>query len=140
MKAKIRYFITALCLLVVAPICSCTEEVPEYEQNLCSGYWASDNDDSRLLKFEDGNLFVYVSAKDFDDSYYEAYYDVGLKYTIDPVNSTLCMLPDNWYDIYVLTRQTLVLASGESIDTYIKVPNGDVRVVSKENFLEKYGK
>lgn len=122
---------------------SCDEEVPEYREDLCSGYWLENGSEfSRLLKFDvNGEIFRYLCSYDDGDERYYAYYDTssGGSYLMDAENCLFCFLPEEeWYDIYLLTSGMFVLGGGEEVVKYHKVKDLRVRVVSKKEFMEKF--
>lgn len=134
--------ISLICFAAILMV-SCSEKVPESTNNLCSGYWLeSSGNIPHLVKFTDeGDLFRYVYRYEESENRYYCYYDEAAngEYMLDIENSMLCMLPDAWYDIYVLTGSSLVLhGSGEEMSKFGKVVNDKVRVLSKPDFNSKY--
>ena len=58
---------------------------------------------------------------------------------MDFLNNTLCLLPDDWFNILHLTEDALTLqADGGEPVFYVKVSASRVTVLTEEEFLEKH--
>ena len=134
-----RYLMLPLIAVLLGTSCM-KEEEPESINNLCGGFWIEEGADELIVKFNDsGSIYNYVYAVS-DEGGYDAYYRSTNKYSLDAENSVLCLIPDFWYDIYVLTSNTLVLANekGDNL-TFRKIPDDSVTIITREVFSDKYG-
>ena len=132
-------------LLTVLAAASCNNKVTESIDSLCTGYWVSTSEaGSHLSKFrDDGSLFGYVFRYEKSEDRYYCYYDssANTKYMLDAGNGMLCLFPDKWHYIYVLTPRSLVLsADDDEVLKFGKVPDSRVTVMSEANFNSKYPK
>lgn len=144
MKTLKKYIIpAALSIMLIFAAAACTEEVAESHDNLHSGYWMDMADaEAPLMSFNaDNAIFRYIFHYEAGEDLYYAYYDTSAngRYMIDKANATLCMLPDSWYDIYVLTASRMVLApvDGEPL-SFSKIPEEKVRIITSGAFHSKY--
>ena len=111
--------------------------------DLTDGYWladATEDSEAFMISFSDsGQVFSYVCAA-ADNGGFDAYYDSSFtdfyKYAVDISNKRLCFLPDRWFDILVLNKNTLTLGADDNSSLkFSKIGFDDVNVVSPEQFF-----
>lgn len=132
----------AAAMLVSLQSCDGTAE-PQVPGELTDGYWRMESDYTQLLHFSgSGHMFYYVCTPTGSDSF-DACYDTSVqphtRYAIDMPNGRICLLPDTWYDIAVLTVEAFTLGTddGQSIK-YAKVPSAAVRLLTEEEYHDLY--
>ena len=134
--------------LSAALSCFVSCEDNEEEQimtDLMDGYWMEmqPSGDAPLVKFgASGHVFYYVYVESDVAGIYDAYYDVAsqlhTRYAVDVCNGRLCLLPDAWYDIVVLNGSSMTLSDGTESVKFTKVPQGNVNVLSDEEYFDRH--
>lgn len=125
---------------------SCEDnEEEQIMTDLMDGYWleAQLSNDATLVKFGDsGHVFYYICTEGDAPGIYDAYYDVAsqlhTRYAVDVCNGRLCLLPDAWYDIVVLNGSSMTLSDGTESVKFTKVPQGNVNVLSDEEYFDRH--
>ncbi len=130
-------------MLFAGLLYSCEEERPQSIENLCSGYWYLPYDSSApMMQFDpEGNVRYWIWRYEPGEELFYAWNDTGMDglYAIDVGNSSLCLLPDRWYDIYILSSGIFTLndGHGENIEMS-NLPTGKVIVLTESDFKGKY--
>jgi hypothetical protein len=143
MKTWLKYLLLLPGVLLAGLLCSCKEELPRSVDNLCSGYWYAPSDESiPMMQFDtDDGVHYWIWRYEPGEGIFYAWNDTGMdgKYAIDIANSTLCLLPDEWYDIYMLSAGILTLndSNGRNIEMW-NLPGDKVTALTESEFRKKY--
>lgn len=130
-------------MLLACLLCSCEVEVFQSEDNLCNGYWYQPSDRSApMMQFDSDGEVIYLTWR--YEAAEEMFYvrhddDMDGRYIMDVENSTLCLLPDQWYDIYILSERIMTLSDGHGRTVEMaNIPEDMVTVLSDREFRRKY--
>ncbi len=142
MNVRLKYLFAFSGILFAGLLQSCEKELYRSIENLCGAYWCQPYDvEAPLMRFDlDGNVSYWPYRYESAEGIYYIWNDAEAdgEYIIDAENSTLCLLPDEWYDIYVLSAGMLTLDDGHDINIkMMSIADGKVVIMTEEEFMSK---
>lgn len=141
-KNNIR--LLCLCITAMSAATGCDSREADSLTCLIEGYWVQeDAPQTPMLNFSaSGHLFYYIYSPSGETGYYDACYDTAsqayTKYAVDMANGRICFLPDQWYDIKVITPTTLTLGADEQVIKFTKIDPADVHMLSVEEYFSQH--